>query len=147
MNRLIWGKKFAIFILICSIIFLLSIPQINQGSGYDNVGPRFFPWVITTGLLLVSIFILFKRSTVPSIAINLYRLLTLLLGVTLIFLCLEPLGFILTMALLFSFISYQIHKGNLFKRLGIGFIFSLAIYLLFTLVLDLNLPRGALYFL
>lgn len=147
MNRHIWGKKFAIFILTFSIILLLSIPQINQGSGYDKVGPRFFPWIITTGLMVVSIFILFKRSNTPSVTINLYRLFTLLLGVSLIFLGLERLGFILTMTLLFSFISYQIHKGNLLKRLGIGFMFSLGIYLLFTWVLDLNLPRGALYFL
>ena len=133
-------KKFAIWTLFFSFVLFWGIFQINQGSGYDRVGPRFFPWLITVSLAFISLYILLKRDSPAPLRVDSHKFFKLILPLTLIFISLEYLGFIISMAILFAFVSYQIKKGPVYILITYGFIVSICIFSIFTYALDLNLP-------
>ncbi len=149
MNRQVKVElAFACMVIIMGIYMLTGSASINLGSGYDRIGPRFFPYIIASGLLITGSVMLVSslRSIRNNIELSLdvKALITLLIAMLLSVLFIQRLGFILSMMLLFAMVAHAFRSRRVFRDLTIGLVLSVIIYFAFTDGLGLVLPGGVL---
>lgn len=153
-SRQVGGLLLALGIIALGIFFLKGVFDIRILPSYARVGPRFFPLVVSIGLLICGAFLAVQawlgQAPEPQeeenvdldAPISLSSMIILGLALFLYILLLERLGFILSSALLFvgstlAFGDRQYLKNSLWG-LGIAFF----IYFMITRLLNLNLPEG-----
>lgn len=141
---------------VAAIAFVLGLlifagsASISLGAGYDRIGPRFFPWVVASGLVLTGPLLAWGawRQTSPRgeprHATNRTALGTLTLGLAASVALLERAGFILASTLLFWLVARAFESRRPRRDAAVGALLSLAVYLAFTRGLGLNLPAGFL---
>ncbi len=119
---------------------------IKLGSGYDRIGPRFFPLVIATGLLVTGLMMLIevlrgsnRREVEP---VNLKSFGILLLGLVSCILLLKPAGFIIAASIQFWLIARAFNSTRTLRDAVIAVILSASVYFIFTRGLGLVLPQG-----
>ena len=139
---------FAIGAMALGVYLLIGSSSINLGTGYDRIGPRFFPYIIAGGLLVTASMMIIeslrsKREPVME-RLDLTSLLTIIVALVLCVLLLESLGFILSVALLFTLIARAFKSYHLLRDPIVGLILAIVIYYIFTSGLGLVLPRGIL---
>jgi putative tricarboxylic transport membrane protein len=128
--------------------------QIRRG-GYTVVGSGFFPWTVATGLILLgSLFVL--RATVfpdrgladhvadesrethwPTVALTAMALLAYAFA-------LGPLGYIVATAAFIPAVARILGSRRTARDLLLGIALSVAIYVVFTRLLEVRLPGGVL---
>lgn len=125
--------------------------SIDLGTGYDRIGPRFFPYVVAAGLILSGS--LLARGAMrragssaggPDVQTSWTAIFTLSAALGLGVVLLEPLGFILTAALLFWLVARAFLSRRPWRDAVVGLLLSLFVYFAFTRGLGLVLPRGFL---
>ena len=121
---------------------------IKLGSGYDRIGPRFFPFVIATGLLVTGLMMLIevlrginRREVEP---VNLKSFCMLLMGLVSCILLLKPAGFIIAASIQFWLIARAFNSTRTVRDAVIAVILSASVYFIFTRGLGLVLPQGIL---
>jgi putative tricarboxylic transport membrane protein len=139
---------FACVALILGIYMLVGSASINLGSAYDRIGPRFFPYIIASGLIITGLGMLVgslrtKRYT-AELSMDVMAFGLLLLALLLSVLFVQRLGFILSMTLLFAMVARAFKSQGFIRDLSVGFILVLVIYFAFTDGLGLVLPGGVL---
>jgi len=119
---------------------------IKLGSGYDRIGPRFFPFVIATGLLVTGLMMLIEvlRGSNPREVepVNLKSFGILLLGLVSCILLLKPAGFIIAASIQFWLIARAFNSTRGLRDAFIAVILSASVYFIFTRGLGLVLPKG-----
>ena len=133
-------NPFSLFLIIFSLCFLLSIPLINKGMGYDSIGPRFFPWIISLPLFILSLTGAFRLASRNMIRHDYYNLVLPFVIVLFSLLLIEYLGFIVTMTLIFTTIAFFLSQTNLIRKIIIGLIFSSLLFIFFSYFLNISLP-------
>ena len=130
------------------LFILVTSFDIRLGSGYDRIGPRFFPFVVATGLLITGIYLLVEclvrtrgecQDRIDWMAFTLL-VVALLLTVVL----LEPAGFIIAATLLFVLAARAFTSRHIVRDAVTGLLLALTVYFTFTIGLGLVLPRGVL---
>ncbi len=125
--------------------------SISLGTGYDRIGPRFFPWVVAAGLILSGSLLAWgagrrDRSSFGDVRLQTswpaVGILSLALGSSVALL--ERAGFILTAALLFWLVARAFESRRPWRDAVVGALLSVFVYLAFTRGLGLVLPRGLL---
>lgn len=149
MNRHIYFEiVFAIGAITLGLYLLIGSSSISLGTGYDHIGPRFFPYLISAGLLtsaglmLVEVFQAIRPSC--NAPIELIPFITLLIALVSCVLLLEQLGFILAVTLLFTMVARAFKSTRFIYDGVIGFVLAVIVYYIFTVGLGLVLPRGIL---
>jgi putative tricarboxylic transport membrane protein len=136
--------------------FLKGAFAVRLLTGYDRIGPRFFPLLVAGGLLLCGVLLLIqalrgRRAPLepteemdvrapadwPAVAI---LAAALVIDIVLI----ERLGFVLSSTLLFWGVAFGFGSRHYLRDALSGLALALAAYLTFTRLLDLNLPAGLL---
>ena len=155
-RRNLRGPRLAVLgVLILSALALTQIFQIRQGAGYTVIGPRFFPWLVVGGLLLLSLLFLLRTLRFPDLALaeqaaaeeaaTDWRTVGLiLLALTIYVLLLNGLGYTVATALFFPIVARILGSRHLVRDLVIGILLGLVIYLVFTQALGVRLPAGLL---
>jgi len=134
-------SPFSLFLIIFSLCFLLSIPFINKGMGYDSIGPRFFPWIVSLPLFILALFGAFRlASRKKKIRHDYDNLILPFVIVLLSLLLIEYLGFIITMTLIFTTIAFFLGQTYLIRKIIIGLIFSSLLFVFFSYFLNISLP-------
>ena len=133
-------NPFSLFLIIFSLCFLLSIPLINKGMGYDSIGPRFFPWIISLPLFILSLTGAFRLASRNMIRHDYDNLVLPFIIVLFSLLLIEYLGFIVTMTLIFATIAFFLSQTNLIRKIIIGLIFSSLLFIFFSYFLNISLP-------
>ena len=133
-------NPFSLFLIIFSLCFLLSIPLINKGMGYDSIGPRFFPWIISSPLFILSLTGAFRLASRNMIRHDYDNLVLPFIIVLFSLLLIEYLGFIVTMTLIFATIAFFLSQTNLIRKIIIGLIFSSLLFIFFSYFLNISLP-------
>ena len=133
-------NPFSLFLIIFSLCFLLSIPLINKGMGYDSIGPRFFPWIISLPLFILSLTGAFRLASRNMIRHDYDNLVLPFVIVLFSLLLIEYLGFIVTMTLIFATIAFFLSQTNLIRKIIIGIIFSSLLFIFFSYFLNISLP-------
>ena len=134
-------------VLLAVCIIALS-SQITVGFSYDNVGPRTFPYLIASMLLLSGIAIIGgafsgerpeRRHEDP-----IQWLPIALISATLIFqlLVVRQIGWIPAATISFAVCAFAFHERRMWLNLLFGFLLACGTYILFNYGLQLRLPAG-----
>lgn len=138
-------------------VFVLSgISTISAGAGYDRIGPRFFPYGVASGLILLGGSLLVSlvrrrrasRETAARVAVA-PRLDWMPLGYLglafLLFLALlERAGFIVASSVQFWLVARAFHSKRPVRDGAVAALVSAVIYVAFSRSLGLTLPSGVL---
>lgn len=132
---------------------LIGTQNISAGGGYSQVGPRAFPYMIGSGLLILGGILVWQAVSGgwrnvpldqahetpdwPAFAI-------LSGGVILHMVSIAWAGFILASTFLFIVIARGLGSRKLLRDILVGTVLSTAAFFLFTAGLGLNLPHGLL---
>lgn len=111
----------------------------------DPIGPKFFPLFLATLMGLLSFYLLFKPDPDPEWPSRDEWVRIVLITLTFIGYAylMNPLGFIIATTLEMIALSL-IFRGPLWPAVLSSFVFTLALYGLFEIALDLSLPTGQL---
>jgi putative tricarboxylic transport membrane protein len=136
------------------IYVLIGTQSIGATQGYSQVGPRAFPYLIGSGLLLIGGMLVWHAASggwrnVPMdqeghatpdwVAFGI-----LSAGIVLHMASIGWAGFILASTFLFILIARGFGSRQLWRDVLVGVILSAIAYFIFTRWLGLNLPRGLL---
>ena len=160
------GLNFDSIVALASILIALFLIHNEYGMPTPSIpqtlGPSFMPIALLVALILVGIVLFFNslRQTpdaagdaavspapVPKTSLDQYKVLGLVtLGLLVYAAILDPIGFIISTALLIIWQAQLFEKGKLMRNLVVGVLFSLLVYYVFVHVLGVMLPAGILAF-
>jgi putative tricarboxylic transport membrane protein len=138
----------AVVLVVLSGTFLVGVFDIRSPKGLDPAGPRFFPLLVTTAWLLLSIGYLVEglrsprtkdeadRSWFEPLAISGLLALYAFLVV--------PLGYLIATALLFWAAARVLGSRQVARDIIVAVVISVIVYISFTQFLDISLPEGVL---
>lgn len=138
----------AIVLVVLSATFLVGVFDIRSPKGLDPAGPRFFPLLVTSAWLLLSLGYLVEglrspRSTAKSdrawfepVAVSVLLVLYAFLVV--------PLGYLIATALLFFAAARVLGSKQLGRDAIVAVVLTVLVYLAFTQFLDISLPEGVI---
>jgi len=130
------------------IIALTS--QMTVGFSYDNVGPRTFPYLIASLLLLSGIALIgdaFSRASAERGSDDPVQWLPIvLISATLIFqlFVIRQIGWIPAATISFAVCAFAFDERRMLLNLLFGFLLACGTYILFNYGLQLRLPAGYL---
>jgi putative tricarboxylic transport membrane protein len=139
-------------VVVVGLLLLAGVPGIGPGAGYDRIGPRFFPVVTATGMILLgAVLAISARRRRPPVECSAdttplnwkpfgYFALAFLLFIAL----LEPAGFAIAAALQFWLVARAFRSQRPARDVLVAVVLSLIVYLAFSRGLGLPLPAGIL---
>lgn len=133
--------------LILGVAFIWGATLIETGFIVDALGPRTFPIIIGSVLVLGSGYLLVRPDPEPAWpalggVMEIVGAAVVLIGYAL---ALEPLGFVISTAIAAALLSWRLGSTPLWGAVT-GIAISLGIYVIFHLILGLSLARGPLGF-
>jgi len=143
-------------VVLLGVLLAAGSLEISFGAGYDRIGPRFFPFVVAGGLILLGGLLLLdawrtrRGEGSPEIGqaadcpVNWTRLGWLVLALVSGAVLLEPVGFVLGAAVLFWLSARAFGSRHPVRDAAVAVAFSTAVFLSFTRGLGLMLPPGIL---
>jgi putative tricarboxylic transport membrane protein len=138
----------AIVLVVLSATFLVGVFDIRSPKGLDPAGPRFFPLLVTSAWLLLSLGYLAEglrsprtankadRSWFEPVAVSALLLLYAFLVVA--------LGYLIATALLFFAAARVLGSRQVVRDIIVAVVLSVIVYIAFTQFLDISLPEGVL---
>ena len=152
-----WGDVIiALGTLVLGTYFIIGAFNIRVLSSYARVGPRFFPFLVASGLLLCGALLLIgalrgERAlpeggedvdvTAPA---DWWAVLIVSAALLADILLIERLGFVLASTILFWGVAFGFGSRRYLRDALVGLILAAMVYGVFTRLLDLNLPTGVL---
>jgi putative tricarboxylic transport membrane protein len=157
-DRMNFNSVVAIVLMVFSIIVFILIPyeiekpRLLAGRSLSDLTPSFFPRLSIVGLFILSVCYLvispkmeeenlFKELKAKSLV----RVLVTVAVFVVYALLFEPLGFILSSALMVCTLTLYYGNRNIFIMLLVVVGAPLAIYFIFTHILQVSLPEGLLF--
>jgi putative tricarboxylic transport membrane protein len=138
----------AIVLVVLSVTFLINVFGIRSKEGLDPAGPRFFPFVVCTAWVLLSLAYLVESLRRPSVAggnDRSWREPGLVTGLLVLYAFLVvPLGYLIATALLFFAVARVLGSRNVVRDTIVSLALVIVVYLAFTQFLDISLPKGVL---
>jgi putative tricarboxylic transport membrane protein len=153
------GKEelgFAVFLLAVGIYILATTGSINVPGTGSTLGPRFFPYVVGGLLVVISLAlaveVLRGHRVEPEAGEDVdtsmptdWRTLGTIAAVFIAFIVLiEPLGFVLSTAILFAGVAWSLGARRPARLAAISLTVALVVYLGFDRLLGITLPNGVL---
>jgi len=157
-EKINFNTKVAVFLILFSILFYVLIPyqiakpKLFMGRALMGMKPTLFPRLTMIGLLGLSVWYfiqsfnlweknLFKELDRKSIT----RIVVTFLILGAYALLLEPLGFVLSSALMAGALTLYLGNRNIFILFLVIIGIPLAIFFIFTRALHVSLPEGLLF--
>ena len=128
------------FIAMMALAFFASATQLETPFFSDPVGPKLFPFIISTIAFLASFKMIItpdKNPTWPKISTFVSLIVAIIVLVFYAY-SLRPLGFLVPTAICASLLSYQI-KPNIKTSTIAGILLSIGLFVIFKFVLGLGL--------
>jgi putative tricarboxylic transport membrane protein len=131
---------------------LLGISDIGFGAGYDRIGPRFFPYVVGAGLVILGLAMAVSagRRQPPRIEdrplapLTLRPLAFIAVGLLLYLVLLERAGFIIASSTQFWLVARAFHSQRPMRDAVAAVVLAVSVYIVFSDGLGLTLPAGVL---
>ncbi len=127
------------------VVVIEDAAQLGGAATYARVGPKAFPYAVGAGLLLLAAGTAVKawRGNFPPRDRDLPAPILWIVGGLLVqMLAISWVGFAVATGLMFAAVARGFGRGPLWMTVPLGIAISLAIYLVFALVLQLSLPAG-----
>lgn len=139
-------------VIIVGLLLLAGVRGIAPGAGYDRIGPRFFPVITATGLMLLGAVLAIaarrRQRPVQSAAgptpLNWVPFGYFALAFGLFIVLLDRAGFAIAAALQFWLVARAFRSRRPARDFLIAVTLSLIVYLAFSRGLGLPLPAGIL---
>jgi len=145
-------------ILLLGIGAAVTTSRLPSASGYSGVGPNFMPAVVSGGLVVLGLWLLFEaftggwRSASPDDAAErgehpFYApgFLWVTAGLVAHMVLIGHGGFVLAATALFVLVARAFGSRRWKRDLAIGIVLALGIFFFFVKFLNVNLPAGWLY--
>lgn len=141
-------------VLVASLVLLTSVAMFSAGYGHENSEAYLFPLIIATMMMILSALSLLRELF--DLCIEDFQefpfkrqlpvILVMVAGVSLV----EVLGIFSTTFIVLLSVSYwyspiEDQKKRLIRSLMFSAGFSVAMYLLFSVMLNVQLPRGWIF--
>lgn len=144
----------AIGVIAVGLLLLLGVLRIGAGAGYDRIGPRFFPYVVATGFVVLGgwyavstwrnrrpvVGILPEREQTHQLNWTAFGYLTL--SFVLCLAMLEPVGFVVASSVQFWLVTRAFRSRRTVRDAAVAVVVALVVYLAFSRGLGLALPSG-----
>lgn len=138
-------RIFGLFLFCIGLLFFFGSRQLEVAFSYDPLGPKAFPMALGVLLCVLSVVLMIRpeRYNFPnfSVKINTFFIVALLVFYSLSF---SFLGFLVSTGVLVFFVS-RIFQGTNFQALGSSVGISVGTYILFGVILDVELPMGVIF--
>ena len=159
--RQTWGapRATAVALLAIGVLALVATFAVPAGaeSSWAPSGTRFFPLVVSVGLILFSLTFLARVTFWPDTELGVHAAVEaaetdwvvpglVAAGLIAYVVLIEPLGYVLASALFFPFGARVLGRRALVRDALAGAALAAAVYLLFTRMLGVPLPPGLLGF-
>lgn len=120
------------------------------GPAHAAIGPRLFPFLIATGLIVVGALVLWQGlkgeiAHAGGFELDLPAMATAALGLVVQMLLLERLGWILSATILFVAVARAFGSRRLLVDLALGLVLAGFSFVVFNYGLGLNLPGGTVW--
>lgn len=152
-----WAERaFALGMVALGAIVLLGTRSIEFGSGYDRIGPRFFPYGVAAGLGTIGSWLALRpppraqgydEDGAPVVAggpLNWASLGYLGLAFVLQLALLDRAGFVIAGSLQFILVARAFHSRRPVRDALVGVLLCTTVYVAFSRGLGLTLPAGVL---
>ncbi len=145
-----WQIGIALFVISLAVIFLIGATQLPSDGGYAGIGSSFVPYVIAAFLALVGAGLLFQSLTggfrhftdsLADVNPDLRSGAWVSVGVLAMAALITKVGFVIAATALFVCVARAFGSRVWWRDALIGAVIVFPIFWLFTLVLDVNLPR------
>ncbi|MEU8223068.1 tripartite tricarboxylate transporter TctB family protein [Kribbella sp. NPDC048915] len=142
----------ALVLIVLSATFLVGVFDIRSPKGLDPAGPRFFPLLVTTAWLILSIAYLIEGLRAPRTAAETARAdgrtwfepVAVSALLVLYALLVVPLGYLIATALLFFAAARVLGSRQVVRDIVVAAVLTVVVYVAFTQFLDISLPGGVL---
>ena len=142
----------ALGVVALGFLLLWGSSAISFGAGYDRIGPRFFPFAVAAGLILLGGWLTIAAirgrqtkqevSAGPESGLNWRPLVLLSLALLLNLAFLETAGFVIASSVQFWLVARAFHSKRPARDAVIAVLVSTIVYFAFSQVLGLILPAG-----
>lgn len=145
-----WQIGIAVFVLMLGTVFAVGASQLQSDAGYAGIGAAFVPAVVSIFLGLVGALLMWQALTggyrnftdeLIGIVADNRGALWVTGGILLMAALITKIGFVLAATLLFTCVARGFGSKTWLRDAITGAILVLPVFWLFTLVLDVNLPR------
>ena len=145
-----WQVGIATFILLLAIVYGVGASQMQSETGYAGIGAAFVPTVVTVFLASVGALLMWQALTggfrsftdsVASLAADNRGALWVTSGILLMALLITKAGFVVAATVLFVCVARGFGSKTAMRDAITGAVLVFPVFWLFTLVLDVNLPR------
>ena len=137
--------------------FAMKVPE-----SVDLPGPQFFPWIVIIALYVLAAVLavdIIRKPQLPELApatepedleerawYTDWRALAWAVGGLVLFIALiVPIGWIISAALMFVMVAHAIGSRRWLMDVLVGFFLSSVIYLIFAVLLSVDLPSGLIF--
>jgi putative tricarboxylic transport membrane protein len=130
-----------------AVIIFWQTSQMRLPPLQQRVGPTVFPYMIASGLVLLSIGTVVSalRGSFPARSQDDYRpIFWILGGLVGQILLISTAGFSIGTGVLFAFTAKAFGRGPLWQTIPIGTVFAFVVWFIFAKGLQLSLPAGIL---
>jgi putative tricarboxylic transport membrane protein len=135
-----------VLLLLIALAYLSEARSFETGFIADPIGPKAFPFVLGTGLLVLSMVLTVRPgpgTSWPSRRLW-WRWVVVIAGLLIYASVLNPLGWVVSTTLLLVALSL-LFGGRLSRSLVFALVFSVTSYVVFRWLLALGLPPGAIF--
>jgi len=145
-----WQLGIAVFVLLLATVFAVGASQLQSDLGYAGIGAAFVPAVVSIFLGVVGALLMWQALTggyrnftdeLIGVASDNRGALWITGGILLMAALITKIGFVLAATVLFTFVARGFGSKTLLRDAITGAILVFPVFWLFTLVLDVNLPR------
>jgi putative tricarboxylic transport membrane protein len=142
---------FALGAIALGALLFAGLAGISPGAGYDRIGPRFFPFVVAAGLVVIGAAIgvaalfrpLASRAHASAAEPVYWRPAAYLLAALLLSMALlERAGFVVAASLQFWLVARAFHSRRPWRDAIVAVALVVCVYVLFSRGLGLTLPVG-----
>ena len=145
------GIAAGLALVILALIIAYSTSQMKIAPTYAKVGPQVFPYLAAAALGLTGLFFLYQTATrqhdriIADTDQTDWRAIAFIsAGFLFEILLIEPLGFVLASSVLFVAVAFAFGSRRYLRDVITALVLSTIAYLVFTRLLNLQLPAGIL---
>jgi putative tricarboxylic transport membrane protein len=149
-------RALAILMIVLAVVYLLATTRVPVLQIGDPLGPRAFPYLIGIAAIAAAIWLLLESAAraragakqAPPAAQSHHPLAVALVLAWMVafYTVLEALGFIVATTLFLLGLTGYFNRNRWLVNITASLLFPICIYIAFTRVLSISLPRGVLPF-
>jgi len=143
------GYAVGLGLLVLAAVIWFDASAMQVPPNYSAYGPQIFPYLSIVALIAVALYLLWQTATGNSDAVkpesehsDWTAVIAISAGLLSQVFLIERLGFVISAAILFFAVAWGFRSRKWLRDAIVAIILSLATYLVFTRLLNLQLPPG-----